>query len=285
MHKFKTLIVFIVIFAVGCSSQDLSKQEYYEKGIEFLNGGNSNGSIIAFKKAIEMDQNFFEARYQLASAYLLSNKFESAERELRKALRLNPSLNEAHLSLAKAYVNMGKNDDAIKEVDLYLSNDKDDPEAFDLVASAYAAKKDYTKAEELLNKSLKMSPGRVSSKRLLAAIYIENGESSRAEDLLNEILHSDSVNKDALFLLASIKRKRGEVDDLITIYQRILKNAPEDIRAQYELGLSYLQQNNFEESIQRSVHWYRDNAVWWRKRRDSEDFQSHYGKQYSGKRD
>ena len=162
MHKFKPLIVFLVFFAIGCSSQDLSKQEYYEKGIEFLNGGNSNGSIVAFKKAIEMDQNFFEARYKLASAYLLSKKYESAERELRKALRLNPSLNEAHLALAKAYVNLGKNDSAIKEVDIYINNYKDDPEAFDLVASAYAAKKDYTKTEELLNKSIALLPGSVT---------------------------------------------------------------------------------------------------------------------------
>ena len=171
MHKFKPLIVLIVFFAIGCSSQDLSKQEYYEKGIEFLNGGNSNGSIVAFKKAIEMDQNFFEARYQLASAYILSKKYESAERELRIALRLNPSLNEAHLALAKAYVNLGKNDLAIKEVDIYLNNYKDDPEAL-----------------EYLLETVQYLPNEPTITYLLARSYLKQGVNTESKTQLKDAI-------------------------------------------------------------------------------------------------
>ena len=179
MHKFKPLIVLIVFFAIGCSSQDLSKQEYYKKGIEFLNGGNSDGSIIAFKKAIEMDQNFFEARYQLASAYLLSNKYESAERELRKALRLNPSLNEAHLALAKAYVNLGKNDSAIKEVDIFFNNYKDDPEAL-----------------EYLLETVQYLPNEPTITYLLARSYFKKGVNTESKtQLKNAII----LGKEPLF--------------------------------------------------------------------------------------
>ena len=85
MRKRAYTFFVLVILIIGCSSQDLSKKDYYEKGREFLKNGNSNGAIVAFKKAIEKDQSYFEARFQLALAYILQNKYEKAEKELQKA--------------------------------------------------------------------------------------------------------------------------------------------------------------------------------------------------------
>jgi tetratricopeptide (TPR) repeat protein len=122
-HNFITFVfLFIALSVISCNGQELSKKQYYEKGLYFFKSGNPNGAIVAFKKAIEKDPEYYEARYQLSQAYTLQDKYESAQKELRKVLKLNPSFNEAHLSLGKIFLNRGEVDDAIEEINLYLKN-------------------------------------------------------------------------------------------------------------------------------------------------------------------
>ncbi len=250
----RKIILFIVVFAFlifGCGSRDLSGRQYYEKGVDFLDGGNPNGAIIAFKKAIEKDKGFTEARYRLAQAYILRGKYDSAERELRKVLQVKPSFSEAHMALAKSLLNTGKTDEALREINLYLKSKKDkDPRAYEVAAAAYAAKKDYAKAEDFLYKSLKMSPGRISSKVMLAGIYLESGKTARSETLVNEVLESDDKNKKALYLLANIRHEQNKTGELINTYRKILAIDPGDITAQFRMGMAYIGENNLEKAAE-----------------------------------
>ena len=249
MPKIMCFIVLLVFLISGCGSSDLSGRQYYEQGIDFLAGGNPNGAIIAFKKAIEKDNNYHEARYQLARAYILRGKYDSAERELRRVLQAKPSFSEAHLALAKSLLNMGRTGDALQEIELYFENEKDkNPEAYEVAAGAYVAKKDFGRAEEYLKKAVKMSPERISSKIMLADIYLDTGRTARSETLVNEVLESDDKNKKALYLLANIRKKQDKTRDLINIYQKILDLFPGEIAAQFQLAMTYIGEEELEKA-------------------------------------
>jgi putative PEP-CTERM system TPR-repeat lipoprotein len=242
----KTILLIVLSVAVfsGCNNKVLSKQQYYEKGVKYLQNGNSSGATIAFKKAIEKDQNYFEARYQLGLAYILQRKYDLAEREFLKVLRLNPSFNDAHIYLAKTYINNLKIDDAIKEIKIYFSKADDNIEAYEVAATAYSIKKDYLTAEEYLDKALKNSPDRISAKVLLADVYLESGKIEEAERRLKEVIDSKGKDKQALYVLIKIRQKQGRLNDVINVYQKIVEIDPRDIKAQLELGLNYVQSGN-----------------------------------------
>ena len=248
MRKILVLMVLISIIAAGCDNQDLTKQQYYDNGLQFLEVGNANGAIISFKKAIEKDQNFFEARFQLASAYIIKHKYESAERELLKVKRLNPSSDDMHVSLAKVYLNTERIDAALQEIDAYLSKKDDNAEAYEIAAKVYAAQEDYKRAEETLDTALKKFPGNISLKILLAEIYLSSGEINKVDSLVNEVLEAENDNKKALYLLAKIKNMRGESAEAIEAYTRILDIDSTDITALFELGFTYLKNNDLEKA-------------------------------------
>jgi len=237
-----------MILVVGCSGQELTKKDYYEKGLEFMRSGNANGAIIAFKKAIEKDQNFFEARYQLALAYIKQDKYESAERELMKVLRLNPTFDEARLQLAKAYVSLDKNDEAIEMIGDFLDSDKNNAEAIELLASAYASKKEYAEAERSLNSVLKMSPERNSAKVALARVYLQSERTDDAEKILRDVLKSDDGNRDALYLYAEIKSRQKNLKEVIAAYEKILALNPHEMNAELGLGYAHLMNGSIDES-------------------------------------
>ena len=244
MRKIILIIVLSIAVFSGCNKKDLSRQQYYEKGVKYLQSGNSNGATIAFKKAIEKDQNYFEARYQLGLAYILQGKYDFAEREFLKVLRLNPSFHNAHIYLAKTYINNLRIDDSIKEIKMYFSKASDNIEAYEVAATAYAIKKDYLTAEEYLYRALKNSPDRISAKVLLADVYLESGKIEEAERKVKEVVDSKEKNKEVLYVLIKIRQKQGRLNDVISIYQKIIEIDPKDIKAQLELGLSYVQNGN-----------------------------------------
>jgi putative PEP-CTERM system TPR-repeat lipoprotein len=226
----------------------MNKREFYRNGLEFLEKGNSRGAIIAFKRAIEKDQNFFEARYQLALSYIMNNKYDSAQKELFKVLRLNPSFNDAHVSLAKVHLKTGKIDDALKEIELYLQKNNNNPEAYELAASAHAAKKDYIKTEEILEKTIEKFPERISARIILSKIYLAGGKMSQAEAVAGDILGSEPENMEALYLLARVKREKDNLNDLLNTYKRILEINPDDATVLLQSGLIYLEKGDLEKA-------------------------------------
>jgi putative PEP-CTERM system TPR-repeat lipoprotein len=242
------LIVFLIIGLTGCN-KDLSAQQLFENGMMFLESGNTNGAILAFKEAITKDMNYYEARYQLSRAYISQEKYSSARSELEKVLRLNPSFHDVHISIAKIFISSGKTDDAIKEIDVYWSKSSDEnPEAYEIGALAYANKRDYAKAEDLLNKAIEKSPKRVSAKIILANVHRVNGETSEAEKIIEEVLKLDSGNKKALYFQASLKMEQNKAEDAFHIYEKIAQIDPKDVTARYQLGLHYLRINQIEKA-------------------------------------
>ncbi len=244
MRRIIPLIIFFFVLITGCSNQNLSKQEYYKSGLEFLEKGNPGGAVIAFKRAIEKDQNFFEARYQLALSYILQNKYESAQKELFKVLRLNPSFNDAHISLAKVHLKTEKVDEALEELRLYFQKSSDNPEAYELAAAAHAVKKDYIKAEEILHETIDKYPERITTKIVLLRIYLAGGKVSRAEAIAGNILGSEPENMEALYLYANVKREQDNIDGMLSTYERILEINPDDANILFQSGLTYLQKKD-----------------------------------------
>ena len=57
--------------------------------------------LFYFKNALEKDENFYEARYELADTYLSLQKFENAEMEFKKVRLQDPSYPGLKLKFAK----------------------------------------------------------------------------------------------------------------------------------------------------------------------------------------
>ncbi len=116
-------------------NQNMGKQQYYENGRNYLENGNTDGAVLMFKKAIEQDHNYFEARYELALIYSRQNKHGNAERELLKVVRLNPSFHSARMELAKIYLIMDREDQAETILREVLDKDGKNKKAQDLLRS------------------------------------------------------------------------------------------------------------------------------------------------------
>ena len=116
MHKFNTLII-AVFLIVACGEQKVSSKEYFDKGMQFVQGGNSNGAIIALKKALENDDEDLLAHIGLAEIAQRQGQFALAEDSLRQTIAEH-DLPVIHHRLGRLYAQQGLLDESIAEFDV-----------------------------------------------------------------------------------------------------------------------------------------------------------------------
>ncbi len=236
----KYIATFLCVLAfAGCGGK--SKEDLYADGLQKVKNTNINGAIVLFKNALEKDQNYFDARYQLAKAYQQAGKYDQSEKEFQKALRLNPGKSEIKLEIAKIHNYTNKPDMAIQEVEAYLKEHPRGADALEILGNAHAGKKSPEEAEKYLLQALAIDPARVSAKLSLAGIYAAEGNTQNARRLLAEIIKSDAKNTSAWYMLGAIEAAAGNRPKALEAYERIASISPKDANALYQIGLLQLE--------------------------------------------
>lgn len=220
---------------IGCSARTGS--DLYAEGIAELRNGNARGAIVLFRNALERDENFVDARYQLARAYAATGKYDQAEKEFQKVRRQNPSLSALNLELARLYNSMNRPDRAIDMARRYLSNQPGSAEALEAMGVAYREKRMYAEAENCLLKALRKAPGNSTVRMELARLYAGQGVTDKATGLLREVVAQEPGNSKASYLLAGIEASRGREEAALDMYRRLSEIRRSDPEAPYRAGL------------------------------------------------
>jgi putative PEP-CTERM system TPR-repeat lipoprotein len=243
------LLMTVFILFSGCSSQQKTKEQLVNDGINLVQN-NPRGAIILFKNALEKDQNYFEARFQLAKAHRIVGNLEAAEKELKKVRRQDPSSREARIEMARVLVSMTKPDDALKELSVDLGNTTADCEVLEIAGWAHSLKENYRTSVSLLKKAIAACDASITSPTLsLAAVYAAMGKMQEAETQITKVLTKEPENRRALFLLADLQKHRKDRAAALITLDRIIKANPRDIEAQYQKGLLYIENGDIEKAI------------------------------------
>lgn len=244
---FRSVGVLLVVFLVA-SCGGKTKEELLAEADKFMKEGNPSGAIVALKSALEKDQNFFDARYQLAKAYRAAGKLEQAEREMQKVQLMNPSRADLQLETARLLLDMRKYDEALTAVQQYLAGHANDPEALELLGYASLAKDRSGQAEESFLKALAAEPGRASAQLGLARAYVRSGKGSEARKTLEEMLAKDPKNVQASYTLAGVEMADKKRERALEIYRSIAAATPGESEALYRAGLIYVEQGDLEKA-------------------------------------
>ena len=121
---------------------------YYDGEDEF------ESAIDAYQEAIELDAEFQDAYYNLASAYHSRDLFQDAIQYYQKAIELDENDADAHSNLGEVYQETGQFELAIKAYQKALSIDSSDPLIYYRLAQAYQKKGDRLTMQRYLDRFL-----------------------------------------------------------------------------------------------------------------------------------
>jgi putative PEP-CTERM system TPR-repeat lipoprotein len=252
----------LLLLLGGCTDKHKTKEQLVNDGIKLVQDKNPRGAIILFKNALEKDQNYFEARFQLAKAYIAVGNLAVAEKELQKVRRQNPS-RAVQIEIARVMLHTNRPDDALKELSTYLSDDAADCDALELAGWAHAMKEDNPAAVMLLKKAIAMcGANSVSPALSLATAYVAMGNAPEAEIQLAQVMAKEPENRKALFLLADIQTRRKDAAAALKTLDRIIQANPRDIEARYRKGLLYIESNDFDNALAISTGIIKQSPDW-----------------------
>ena len=94
------------LFCTACIN-NFAIQELNQMGAEYMQKGDYDNAIARFKSSVDLDENIFESRYNLAIAYISKEDYNDAIPELEYALKLKPNSLDAIYSYAVALESEG----------------------------------------------------------------------------------------------------------------------------------------------------------------------------------
>ncbi|MFC1657363.1 XrtA/PEP-CTERM system TPR-repeat protein PrsT [Candidatus Moduliflexota bacterium] len=247
MYKTILTVLLVVLFSSpACGSKP--KEELFTEGVKLLGENNPGGATVLFKNALDQDPNFYEARFQLARAYLASGKVDAAEQELQKVVTQNPSFSDARIEMARAYLLKSKLEEALRELESVLEDDPMNVKALTIAGAVHGAKGDHEKAEQLLARALEEDPGDAGAHMTMANLMIAVGRPGDAERLLRELLQIDPDHNPALHQMAQLQLQEQDREAALGTYDRLIETYPTDLKAFYKKGMILIDQGKYDEA-------------------------------------
>jgi len=162
-------------------------------GLALGMNGERERSVAAFRRALELNPNYLEARLNLAIVYNEMGRYDEALEEFAVAPPRDPDhenlspdvrsfLADSHVLLGDAYRDLGMPVDATQE---YRKALKVAPQFLDVknkLGSVYCGMGLYSDAEEELRSALAQNPRYVEARATLGLVYYRSGRRHRARE-------------------------------------------------------------------------------------------------------
>jgi tetratricopeptide (TPR) repeat protein len=250
--------------------------DYFDRGVELYARGqaaNYRRAVEEFEKALTEDPRYSQAALYLGRAYnALFEESKSAE-AFRRAIEIDPDYMEARTAFAGMLLDTGNVDEAIRQLNVVAQRKPTDAMPYYLLAQAYRMKEMYPQSVEAAEQAVRMNPSIAEPRFWLAESLRMSGAYDKAIQQYNEYLRLSNFDsklagqlnyyvlgylvglgkkkraaqqdiwKDlrslAYFGICDAHRKLSNFDAAIESCQRALSYDAEDPYVHYALGLCY----------------------------------------------
>ena len=257
------LTVAIIWMGLGANAQSpddlqpftLSYDALFLEAMMQRQKGNNDAAFDLLKRCTELNSEAAEAYYFLAQYYQLLKKDSLAQQYNEKALALEPDNATFLETMAHTYIGRQEFEKAITVVEQLYAQDKSREELLEMLFELYQQTSNHEKAIETLNR-IEAAEGK--SERISYAksdIYTQQGNKQAAIAEMKALADKYPNDLNYKGMYADMLLRNDEEQQALAIYQQILAEEPENVRAQVSLRSFYRLQGETEkvDSITESI--------------------------------
>lgn len=251
MIKRAGLLVAVVLLLAGVQSYAQSIEALMSQGQELLERGAFNQAVTAFRNVVSREPDNFEARFNLAFAYLQWGRNSNAIDEFKQALRYQPQNSEVWSNLAIAYENMGQSDQATGALFKAVQYNPGNTTARLNLAAMYGNANQFGKAIEQYKKAIELDGTNKDALTNLAKCLVSTGKFAEAKNYLLQAVAADPGNGEARWELGNIYwKKEKDVDKGIKEYELAIAAQPSGIPFYESLSSAYEEKGDKAQAIE-----------------------------------
>jgi len=219
-------------------------------GIIYSLQGDQDRAITYFKKALSYQNDFIDARNNLAHAYLETNQYPKALLEFDRILKRAPEHPDANLGFAQSLYEVGRYQESLKSVTHALILTPAQPDALILLAKI-EFKLGHT--DEAMAASKRVQPlitGDSTRLESLGLLLLTNSCYMDAVPILQEAAEVQRRDTGVLNLLGLSYALSGQLSQAKIAFERSVADHPQQAEGHTLLGLFYEMEGQFPRSVE-----------------------------------
>jgi tetratricopeptide (TPR) repeat protein len=221
---------------------------YFDVGITHHDQGDMRRAAIAYRHALSLRPDFWEAHSNLGAVLHDQGKLDEAIAEYRSAKRLNPEDASVRNNLGNTLCDKSDFDDAIAEFnDLYRQNPDWDG-GHNCLARAYMSKRDYPSAIRELHAAIEANPTGAAERRVLGQALLLSGKDEEAVEVLREAISLNPDSGLAHHYLGTALVNTQHLSEAEKEFREALRLEP-SAQNHYSLAACLMALNQYEEAL------------------------------------
>ncbi len=195
--------------------------------------------LADYSQAIQLVPGDIEAVRARGLFYLLTDKPELAEADLRRAVELDSDHGPTLEALGTAQMLAGKREEALETFNQAIQHSPKSPAPYIQRARLHAVNTDNEAAINDLNQALQLDPNGIGALLLRARVYYQAEKPAEALHDVNEALRLRPAYVPALRLRAELLAGAGKLGEAIADMKRLTEALPANSELLMQLGLFY----------------------------------------------
>ncbi|MBW2411882.1 MAG: tetratricopeptide repeat protein [Deltaproteobacteria bacterium] len=215
--------------------------------------GNLDQAILLLRKALNLDPDSPYLQRELATVYLQNKEGAKAIEVLEELLRRHPDDIKALIIYGGTKQVRKENADAIAAYEKILALDPKQERVYSLLGNLYDESGDVAKAQATFKRLIESFPSSFAGRYYLGRIYAKQKKFKAAEKEFLKALELVPDRHEPRFELINLYKEQGKTGQIIGLYEDVIRNNPNNIRAAVELGF-YYQQLGMKSQSQKILH-------------------------------
>ena len=206
-----TLLLIVVLLISNVNLLSQTAEEWKKLGNVQLDSANYLKAIEYYQKAVEVDNDYFDAYYNLGSSYFFLLEY----------------------------------DKAIEYYNIALSKDSTDVDPYIALGAIYTENQDYHKAIEYYERAIEVDSSSFGAYYSLGVSYYSLLEYDKAIEYLKEAITKNETEAVSFFVLGRVYAEKQDYDKAIEMVKQGIGIEPESPEELYFLGFLYQEMGSF----------------------------------------
>jgi tetratricopeptide (TPR) repeat protein len=208
----------------------------YLKGIAHSLLDNFTQALNIMEESVQLDPNNPDAQSQLGFLYSRLNQYENAVSAYSNALNMDPNNYMSAYGLGIAHIRLNQFQQAIAPLTQCTKINPDFPDAFFNLGMAHERLEQYENAAQAYEQFIKINPGPAwTGLNQVGAIYAKLGQFEKAIVAFQEVLKERPDDIKANYNIAYAYDNAGQYNEAAGYYRKLIDLNPEDAKAYYSL--------------------------------------------------
>jgi predicted O-linked N-acetylglucosamine transferase (SPINDLY family) len=196
-------------------------------GSIFSSQGKYADALLKFSKVTNINPNFAEGYYNLATVFLKTKKFDDAIVFFKKSLDIDKDYFNSYFNLADCYKNLGQINNAIDNYNYYIEKKPEDIEAYNNLGIIYFDLKNHQKAKIIFNKALSIDMASINANFYMGLILSKEGKELLAINFFKRTIELDKKFYLSYLKLAEQYKADFKYSDAINVLNDFIEKNPE----------------------------------------------------------